>query len=428
MAGIMTTLGISFLFLTPIERWQTALRLDGSLLSERWLIAGVTAVLVSLAACFIVVTYSHSIRQRKAAHRIFFDNAERMGLSRRESQILLNIATAEKLKQVESIFSLANIFDRGATKITRSALAAEGHEGSRRLSAELSVLREKLGFRRPSTNLTHRRSDLKPDSRQIPAGEKLHITSLTTGEFLDSESVVRKNEDLGLTIETKEELKIGIGEPLTVRYYFGASIWEFESNLLDRSGTSLFISHSENVRLVNRRRFLRVPVKEPAYIAAFPFARQFADNENANLDNGSDDMVWGPPRFMPADIIELAGPGLRVLTPLEVGAGDRVIVVFKLGRQEHQDSMYSAWTQKNDVVTSKMVEDIGLVRHCKAVKDGFSVAIEMTGLTDTNLCEMIKATNAASVKSKSNIQQISSAGEPAKDRMVVTDIVTGRGL
>ncbi len=426
MTGITTKLGIYILSLTPAERWQAMRWMNNSLSSERWFIAGTTAAMIALVACFIIVTYSRTNRQRKAAHRLFFENAERMGLSRRERQILLNIATKEKLNQVESIFSLAKIFERGAAKIARSVLAAEGPQASRRLNAEISVLRDKLGFRKPAKNLTNRRYNLKPDSRQIPEGKTLHITPVTTGEFLDSESVVKKNEDLGLTIETSEELKIAPGESLTVRYYFGASIWEFDSTVLDRSGKSFFISHSENVRFVNRRRFLRVPVKKPAYIAAFPFARQF--DAHINQDNGSDDTNWGPPKFMPADIIEMAGPGLRVLTTMQAKTGDRVIVGFKLSGQGQPNSMYQALSQNSDVTPSKIVEDIGLVRHCKAVEDGFSIAIELTGLTDDNLCEMIKATNAASIKNKSNIQEVSSAGEPKKDHKAETEILAGRGL
>ena len=100
---------------------------------------------------------------------------------------------------------------------------------------------------------------------------------------------------------------------------------------------------------------------------------------------------------MQASVTELAGPGLRVEAPLEVKVGDRVLVILKLSEEEDQKP-YSQRTGKT--APEKIVEDIGEVRHTKSIKNGYSIAVELTGLTDPNINELIRATNAASLKTR----------------------------
>ena len=105
---------------------------------------------------------------------------------------------------------------------------------------------------------------------------------------------------------------------------------------------------------------------------------------------------WGPPEFVPASVTELAGPGLRIEAPLEVKVGDRVLVILKLTEEDPKPG-----SQRNEKTESyKIVENIGEVRHTKTIKEGFSIAVELTGLTDPNINELIRATNAASLKTR----------------------------
>ena len=47
---------------------------------------------------------------------------------------------------------------------------------------------------------------------------------------------------------------------------------------------------------------------------------------------------------------------------------------------------------------SKVIEDMGEVRHTKAIKNGLSIAVELMGLSDSDVNELIRATNAASLQ------------------------------
>ena len=421
-ASVMTT-GVNavVMALTPIQRWQAARRLESSFVEEHWLILTGVAVIIILTVLFVVVSYSRTAKKRKIANKnkaieisrttsetetanqLFFEYADRMGLSRRECEILLDIAARTTLKRNESIFTMVTAFERGATKIIEETLARQGAQTSRHLSAELSALREKLGFqKRQSTSVGSAKGASKPTSRQIPTGKKLHVTRRKIGDLTDIESTVIENNDVELTVELTMSLDSKPGELWCVRYYFGASIWEFETSAVSCDGNILILNHSDNVRFVNRRRFLRVPVSKPTFIARFPFAKTLPDNDSNKKGSGAEQdsadapgNTWGPPDFVPATVTELAGPGLRVEAPLEVKVGDRVLVILKLNEEDNQDSS----PQKTGRTTPlKVVEDIGEVRHTKATENGFSIAVELTGLSDTNVNELIRATNAASVK------------------------------
>jgi len=185
----------------------------------------------------------------------------------------------------------------------------------------------------------------------------------------------------------EKNVTVTFGEFWCVRYYFGSSVWEFDTSVVSYDGNVLVLNHSDNVRFINRRRFLRVPMKKRAFIARFPFERSFIESSHNSEDELVEDhdlaktsAVWGPPEFVPAVVTELAGPGLRIESSLEVKAGERILVVFNLAQE--QDSIPA---------------NQGINRHTKRTQNGLSIAVELTGLSDSNIDELIRVTNAASL-------------------------------
>jgi hypothetical protein len=396
-ASVITTgMNAVFLALTPIERWHAARWLDSASADQRLFIILCVVALILLTVLFIAAGYRHKAKEQNIVNKVFAVYAERMGLSRLERQILLDISDRTKLKSIESIFTMVTAFERGAAELTKDALARRGAKAGKNLSARLSVLREKLGFenKRPTSSATSN----KPSSKQIPAGKQLYMTRLNAGESKEIESIVIENNDVELTVKLQTSLESKPGEIWSVRYYFGASVWEFETSSISCYGNILILNHSSNIRFINRRRFLRVPVNKPTFIARFPFARTLQPNSDSggslvNIPENS----WGPPEFVSASVTELAGPGLRVEAPLDVKVSDRVLVIIKLSEEEQQKP-YSQRTGKT--VPEKIVEDIGQVRHIKKIKDGFSIAVELTGLSDRNINELVRVSNAASLKNR----------------------------
>ncbi len=395
------------LALTPTERWKAAGRFGGGM-TEHWVILTGAAVIIVLTALLLMISLRRTTQKHKVSGHLFVDYAEKRGLSGRERQILLEIANKAGLKRSQAIFSMAGSFDHGAGKMIEESLAQQGAEESKWLRTELSFLREKLGFQKKSSVSIGPPTKLKrPSSRQIPAGKQLHINRRKTPDLGDIESTVIKNDNMELTVKLTTPVECKLGEFWRARYYFGVSVWEFDTSVVRCNGEILVLNHSDDMRFISRRRFLRVRVNKPAFIARFPFSRTLppnsvSSNKGRAVKQGSanaSDSSWGPPEFIPATVTELGGPGLRIEAPLEVKAGDRILVIVNLS--ETIDARYSIPDTRRE---SRIVEDIGEVRHTRAIEDGFSIAVELTGLSDSNVSELIRAANAASIRTPGNRQ------------------------
>jgi len=388
------------LALTPMERWQALRRLGGDIVGERYYALVCGAALIVLAVSLIVATYNRKKKDRRLADKLFSTYADRRGLSQRERTVLLEIASRAKLKRRESIFTLASAFGLGATQITDQALALQGAQASRRLRFELTVLREKLGLQgRVSDSIGSEAALNKPSSRQIPIDKKLQIIRHEL-EPTDIEATVTKNDDIELAVRLSKPLEADPGQACRVHYYYGASVWEFDASVVNCDGEILVLAHSYDVRFINRRRFFRVPVKKPALIASFPFTKTLRSDENEDESLAGDlPCSWGAPEFVPATVTELGGPGLRVEAPLEVEVGARVLVILKMNEESAADRRrVSPGSGHKTVRLSRIVEDIGEVRRVEATQDGFSIAVELTGLSDSNINELIRPTNSASTE------------------------------
>ena len=399
--------------LTPVGRWEAAKSFSGDFMTERWFTITMVVVIIVLTVLLFIVSYNRKLPEQKAANQLFDEYANKSGLSERERQIVQAMAGYAGLKESEAIFTMGNAFDRGAAKMVEESFAWRGSEGSRLLQIELSYLREKLGLQKQHpSSIGSTTKPKKLSSRQIPVGRKVYITRRTTRFSDEIEAMVVENDDIELTLKLTIPVKITFGEAWRVHYYFGASVWEFDTSMVSYDGDILVLNHSDNVRFINRRRFLRVPVNKPAFIARFPFARTLAESSDSNKADpkvkqnsaNASNSAWGLPEFTPAVITELAGPGLRIEVPLEVKVGNRVLVVFKLDDGKDRDSV--PVRRDGKVPASKIVQDIGEVRHIKAIQNGFSIAVELTGLSDLDVDELVRATNAASLRGSTAVQDM----------------------
>jgi len=386
------------LALTPTQRWDAAGRFNSNSINEDWFIITAIVLLAISSILLYAVSYYRNIQEQKVTNRLFAEYADKRGLTEHERKILLNIANNAELKQKEAIFTMSSAFDHGAAKITKKG---------KHLNTELSSLREKLGFKSQNNQLkgTMLKQKKKLSSRHIPVGHKLYITRSKVPAPSSIESTVIENNDMGFRIKPTTPVEVTPGDSWCVRYYFGSSVWEFDTSVVSCIGEILVLSHSDNVRFINRRRFLRVTVNKPAFIAHFPFTKTFTTNINNNVDSNTQEYfadassgTWGPPSFIPVVITELAGPGLRIQTPQKIKVDERVLVVFELDKEKDE---VTGLQEKDE--TSKIVEDIGEVRHVQATQNGWSIAVELIGLSDSNINELIRATNAASLKA--NAQQ-----------------------
>jgi hypothetical protein len=299
----------------------------------------------------------------------------------------------------------------------RECVVQQGAEESRWLKTELSFLREKLGFqKKPSRSTGGASKSRKPSSRHILDGKKVYITRRRSPNPDEIEATVIKNDYMELTLKLETPVESKLGEVWRVRYSFGASVWEFDSSAVRQYDDILVLNHSDDIRFISRRRFVRARVNKPAFIARFPFSKTAAANNiggqddpdtKQNQENGSNEN-WGPPEFVPAKVTELGGPGLRIETSLEVKSGDRVLVVFDLSEAtvnkrnpaSKSSGLHGNSSKRRKNRRSKIIEDIGEVKHVESLENGLSAAVELTGLSDSNVNELVRATNSAYSKNK----------------------------
>lgn len=425
----------TMLSLTPMERWEAA-RKFGSLdfFSETWFILTGLIIVAVLLVALILTRSGRRLTDRRRSQRLFDNYANRRGLSDEEKDLLQRIAEKAGLKRSESIFTISSAFDRGATELIEGSFAREDFGQGKQLRSEIAFLREKLGFlRRHPISMASMRSSNTVSTRQISAGKKLYVARRGGRAFRDVEAMVTRIDDSEITVKLREHLDLTPGDLLCAHYYFGISVWEFDTSVLRTEGDMVILSHSDNIRFINRRRFLRVPVKKSAFIAHFPFRKVFTmrnlgaeknqDNSESKADDDENegensDEFWGIPELVPAVVTELAGPGLRIKTPLELKAGERVLVILKLNEIKEIGPNDEV---PEEIKTIEVVEDIGRIKHITALKDGFSVAVELEGLSDADISELVRATNSESVQ---NGKITNSSGSSSKKKKTVQKATT----
>lgn len=374
--------------LTPIEKWAAARRLSSPRgaagTSDFWFFVLAVAALVILLALLWQTGKRRRGPARDLVRELFAENAARRGLSGRERQILLAISMRSGLARSHDIFAVAEAFDRGAAKLLAECLQTRTVEENERLKTEVACLREKLGFqvRLAAVDPIHLRSK---SSRDIPAGSVLELTRRRGRSATTMQARVIRSDDLELAVDLGAPVETHGSDTWRVRYSFGMSIWEFDATVASHSGSRLVLNHSDEVRFVNRRRFPRVAVNLPALVARFPLI-QPAASEGAELDGAA----FAPPAFVAGAVTELAGPGLRIEAPLDIRAGDRVLVVFQ----------WSPAVAAEQEVTSRdegecIIGSIAHVRHRRSTSQGMSVAVELTGLGETDIDTLVRITNQA---------------------------------
>ncbi len=380
--------------LTPLERLNAARRLGGpSGTTGTWITMALIGTLLVMVVLLLWVTYSRIQEDKKKADQAFIENVRRRSLSVREYHLLQDIIKRVGLRRNNLIFEDPKAFDKGAALLLKESSDQQDQEAYQRLEGEVAFLHEKLGFEEPSTiteNTSETRGKRKKlSTRDIPTGKVLHITRRIGRHSDEIEALILENDDKVLTVSLSTQVKITFGEIWRARYYFGASVWEFDTSVISYDGSHLLLKHSSDVRFVNRRRFVRVPVRNLAFVSLFPFARSLQGDASLLTSlSGKEPSDWKPLEFVHAVVTELAGPGIKLEAPLKVVPGDRVLVIFRLDDHAHtaKDSQH------------RIIEDVGEVRRVKELENGYAIALEMVGLKDSDIDELVRVTNLNAFK------------------------------
>jgi hypothetical protein len=358
------------LALTGAEKLRAISNFDqqDSMLTNKWFVLLMASIVFVLTIVLLGVRRLRIERDRESSQRRFREQADRRGLTSDERALLEMVSMNAAIIRKEAIFSMMPAFNRGAARLMQQHFAiSKSIEDRRQFNARLSSVKEKLGFNRRTYSFGVRSRGTKGlSSRNIMVGKTVDIEITRKGRLVTSKADVVANNKLEFAVRPHEQIDCNAGDVWSVSYCLGGATWQFSVITISFVRGDITLSHSDEIRFVNKRRFLRISVSKPAMIAPFPALKQ----------NYEDDEL---PQFRAATITELSGPGLRIMTNMNVKSGDRILVIFELEE-------------------GKIVEDVGEVRGVRDVAgNGSSIGVELVGLNDTVVNELVKATNAAAI-------------------------------
>lgn len=342
-----------------------------SLFTNPWFILTGVSIVFILMLLLVMIQHSKIEREEEDSKAQFERYCERYGLSSDEGTILSEIAHQSGVKRQDLIFSHAEMFERGVVYLLQSHFAA-GRTVAQRKELNLLVdsVKNKIGFKKQAEafGAGSVRGKLL-SSRAMTAGKEVVIGPAGGNVKSRVNAVVMENNEHELVLHPEIAVRSSSGEVWNVHYEFGSACWEFEAAVIDCSEEGLVLHHSDGVQFINRRRFLRVDVEKEALIAPFPMVR--GESYNGTMD----------PDFVTGKVTELSGPGLRIESGLRALVGDRVMVVFELE-------------------PGRFFEDVGVVRWCKDRLGGSSMGVELIGLSDSGVDELVRATNREAIGSR----------------------------
>jgi hypothetical protein len=360
--------------LTPYERFEAMRQLDqGSrsglreLLTNQWFILLGWSMIAVLLLILAAIRLQQRERERQKQMRLFEEKANLFGLTPEERQVLLSIARCARIKQLENIYFRPREFEAGMTRLLRRTLAAAADEQQRQLQITVvESIKYKIGFVKsgPSSTGRSRRSQYLT-SRQIPTDAEVGVMpSLPIGNR-EMRGRVLSNEVTGITLEGTVPFSLKAGDSCTLQYLLGSILWGFDVVVISCEGTRLKVCHVDHARYLNRRRFVRVPLHQPIWVAKFPV---FVQTDKPQM-----------PVFQQAEVVEFSGPTLRIRGNLDVRRRERVLVIF-------------------EVKPGRVVQDIAEIERVGRSGAGPFCVAELMGLDPRSEDEMIRLTNQAAIE------------------------------
>ena len=347
--------------LTPAQRYEALRNLQSPnpLTDRRFIIGGLIAIAI-LLALLAIVHYWQKIARLRTARSWFANFVARHELETSEQKLLKHICKRAGTNQIDAVFTMPDIFDKGANHLLAEKML-QGHTSFEKFQSSVVVLRAKMGY--DVQNLAAQNDTALftiKNSRQIPANKTIRLTRRKNGASTLLEAIITSNTEEGLSVRMPVNFEQSAAGAWILQYDSGPMVLEFKAHVIKNVPGELTFAHTDEIRFASRRRFMRVPYRSKAQIALYQFISE-------------DDLAV--PKFEPAMLTQLAGPGLLLESDIEVKVGQRVLVIFGLPQ-------------------GKTIQDIALVRHVRKIEkeNGYSIAVEVIGAKEADFDLLVQAT------------------------------------
>ncbi len=312
-------------------------------------------VLVIGAMVALLVTRRREMQRR--LWQSFETDAQHVGLSHAEQELLTLMARLAGLRRPEGIFSIEQAFERGAARLKESPRVKDmPAEKQEHVAAMVLTISQKLGFTplpkvAPSTVSTF----------QIQPGSPLTLTVHDTDR--EYEVTVSASTEAEMIVTLPVGADVAAKEMVMMHYSSLGTVWEYETEVLAVNGREVHLQQTSHIRFINRRRFPRVETMHEAMVATFKFFQDGHDMQE--------------PHFVNAILSEIAGPGLLLEAPLTVELNDKVLVMVLF-----------------DI--DRVVQGLGKVRRVTPIdSQRNTIAVELMDLKPEEVSELARQTNAA---------------------------------
>ncbi len=340
--------------LTPDERWAGVNDYARTQRVDPWWVA--FCVLTGLVLCVVaLISYRGYIGSWNTKRKIR-ENARRTGLNEPEQQLIETLAQLSGLRHPEAVFTMSQAFDHAvASMMVLPRCQTMSNQARGQLGDIVQALRTKLCF----DNTPRSENSRIPSSRAIPTGSRLSV--IHRGQVEGAEAIVEVNDPMEMAVRPDPQMAARPGETLVLQYCQGMAAWEFTAPITAVRDGKLVLGHTSQVRYVNRRRVLRVPLRRPAKVGSLSFHGGAA----AEM------------RMLDAELTEIAGPGLVMESALHPLMGQRVVAAMQL-RAEYG------------------IQAPAFVRRVTDLHNGkFQIIVEMTDLNPQEIAELVRQTNLA---------------------------------
>lgn len=270
--------------------------------------------LLSLSSlCLILITggliIRHFSRQKRAREALNILSGKAQ-LTAEQIALIREFYDLTGVSEINDLFDDEEIF-RQAVAIHMSRLRKAGldEEGQAKAIGMLQDLYLQMDFKTPSCQSA--RNFLS--TCQFLPGEKIFLSPADGSEDIPASIIRNDVKGLVLDVKLKSAVKPGQWRSSFADHGF---LWEFLSTIEALSDGRLVMRHCDNLRMLNRRLFPRIPTNRPGLVANFSLTQPIAD---ARI-----------PEFVSCRVVELAGPGLKILCDAKFEINQRVLLLVEL--------------------------------------------------------------------------------------------------
>lgn len=403
LVNILNTAGPPLAKLNALQRWQGVRTTPTT--DPKWIWYIVTVVLV-IAVVLIIASVITHLRER-LAHRTEKPQSKRTpkkaktgeALTASDVDLLTRLLRKSGFVKPEMEFTLPHGLNVGAANY----LGSDDHselpaEQQRAIAESIEILREKLGTNQEDqdeTTLT---------TRDIPVGARIMVSHV--GPRDDFDVVVRNNSEKGLQVQAPFPVESPADSSWILRYFDGVRVWGFTTPITAHNGTDLTLAHSDNVEMINFRRFARVPVERPASVCQFTFHLSPEPNDASPETNTSSPEMNTPLEFVHADVVEIGGPGVQIRTTLPLRVGERILLLLDFGK----GGTLQAVGKIRRVIPSPM----------RTNRNGYGV--ELVGLSPSQAAELMHLTNSVAIRQRKEEQKEKESSSAAQNAGAVAAV------